>query len=279
MKRLLTGKALALEVSERYIDEGIQGFFIESGWEIQPLSRGLTRLSSIEDRQRESLTYKRAHTVIDNKPEAIHLYILYMNENISCQPSRLESPIHDAFSIVRSLPCSLALQADKLNSNRAKPQRCSQSINQSINPVPPDQRFLFSPKLLEIPFPLLQLHVCHSMRFRDLLLLGGALLAAPSTAEDDASILNTELARAGNQSLLWGPYRPNLYFGVRPRLPNSFMGGLMWAKVDNYLDVQHSTCFFPLPSFFLLLCYCLYLSAASAAMRIWVRFADLLVRL
>ncbi|KAG6879960.1 hypothetical protein C0992_008894 [Termitomyces sp. T32_za158] len=34
---------------------------------------------------------------------------------------------------------------------------------------------------------------------------------------------------AGNDKiLLWGPYRPNLYFGLRPRIPNSLMTGLMW---------------------------------------------------
>jgi hypothetical protein len=54
------GEALALEVSERYIDEGIHGFFIESGWEIQLLSRGLTRLSSIEDSVNPSST--KEHT-------------------------------------------------------------------------------------------------------------------------------------------------------------------------------------------------------------------------
>ena len=57
---------------------------------------------------------------------------------------------------------------------------------------------------------------------------------------NDASILIYEIGRSSNQSLLWGPYRPNLYFGIRPRIPRSLMGGLMWAKVDNYQDVQHS---------------------------------------
>jgi mannosyl-oligosaccharide glucosidase len=61
-------------------------------------------------------------------------------------------------------------------------------------------------------------------------------LAAP----DDTAILYKEIARNANQSLLWGPYRPNLYFGVRPRIPKSLMGGLMWSKVDNFQDVQNS---------------------------------------
>lgn len=46
-----------------------------------------------------------------------------------------------------------------------------------------------------------------------------------------------------NSSLLWGPYRPNLYFGVRPRIPKSLLSGLMWYNVDDYqgiMKVRHS---------------------------------------
>ncbi|KAI0898063.1 glycoside hydrolase family 63 protein [Annulohypoxylon nitens] len=56
----------------------------------------------------------------------------------------------------------------------------------------------------------------------------------------DEGVLNAEIGRLNNQSLLWGPYRPNLYFGVRPRIPKSVTTGLLWAKVDNYVDVQNS---------------------------------------
>jgi Glycosyl hydrolase family 63 N-terminal domain len=45
---------------------------------------------------------------------------------------------------------------------------------------------------------------------------------------------------ASNSSLLWGPYRPNLYFGVRPRIPKSLLAGLMWAKVNHVASVQNS---------------------------------------
>ena len=71
-----------------------------------------------------------------------------------------------------------------------------------------------------------------------------AVLAATAAA-DDTGILYKELARSANQSLLWGPYRPNLYFGVRPRIPKSLMGGLMWSKVENFQDVQNSMSFPP----------------------------------
>lgn len=61
---------------------------------------------------------------------------------------------------------------------------------------------------------------------------------------NDVSILIKEAARANNESLLWGPYKPNLYFGVRPRISNSLAAGLMWAKSDNYATVQNSL-FYP----------------------------------
>jgi mannosyl-oligosaccharide glucosidase len=72
---------------------------------------------------------------------------------------------------------------------------------------------------------------------------GFALATSVHAAEpDDVNVLYQEVARQQNESLLWGPYRPNLYFGVKPRIPKSFLGGLMWSKVDNFLDVQNSKC-------------------------------------
>ncbi|KAA8643296.1 mannosyl-oligosaccharide glucosidase [Aspergillus tanneri] len=63
------------------------------------------------------------------------------------------------------------------------------------------------------------------------------VLAAQAPA-GDVSILAKEAARVNNQSLLWGPYKSNLYFGVRPRIPNSLFAGLMWAKVDDFATAQ-----------------------------------------
>ena len=40
------------------------------------------------------------------------------------------------------------------------------------------------------------------------------------------------------QALLWGPYRPNLYFGLRPRLPQSLMTGLMWFGTHDYQSIS-----------------------------------------
>lgn len=45
---------------------------------------------------------------------------------------------------------------------------------------------------------------------------------------------------ASNDSLLWGPYRPNLYFGVRPRIPKSLLTGLMWTNVDDFGRAQEN---------------------------------------
>lgn len=50
--------------------------------------------------------------------------------------------------------------------------------------------------------------------------------------------MSTLLARASNESLFWGPYRPNLYLGIRPRGPPSLLAGLMWANVDDYAPMQ-----------------------------------------
>ena len=65
-----------------------------------------------------------------------------------------------------------------------------------------------------------------------------AALAAGAVATGDASILTSEIGRQNNQSLFWGPYKPNLYFGVRPRVPESLWTGLMWGKIETYADVK-----------------------------------------
>ncbi|KAH8908683.1 glycoside hydrolase family 63 protein [Coniochaeta sp. PMI_546] len=67
----------------------------------------------------------------------------------------------------------------------------------------------------------------------------GALAVGP-VVEDGESILISEIGRLNNQSLLWGPYRPNLYFGIRPRIPKSLMTGLMWGKIETYTDYQNN---------------------------------------
>ena len=41
-----------------------------------------------------------------------------------------------------------------------------------------------------------------------------------------------------SQDLLWGAYRPNLYFGLRPRLPQSLMTGLIWHGTQDFQSFQ-----------------------------------------
>lgn len=78
------------------------------------------------------------------------------------------------------------------------------------------------------------------LSFLLLLVAGNAFIGGARAEAQDEAILRDTVTRENNQSLLWGPYRPNLYFGIRPRLPKSIMTGLMWAKVDNYVEVQNS---------------------------------------
>lgn len=54
----------------------------------------------------------------------------------------------------------------------------------------------------------------------------GLILLGPALSTADSSLYSNDA------SLLWGPYRPNLYLGIRPRLPESIVAGLMWGKLD-----------------------------------------------
>lgn len=69
-------------------------------------------------------------------------------------------------------------------------------------------------------------------------LLSAAVLAlGASAAADEQSVLTSEIGRQNNDSLLWGPYKPNLYFGVRPRLPEGLWTGLMWGGVNTFQEI------------------------------------------
>ncbi|EGW35580.1 mannosyl-oligosaccharide glucosidase [Spathaspora passalidarum NRRL Y-27907] len=57
------------------------------------------------------------------------------------------------------------------------------------------------------------------------------------THDPDNTDLSTYYGHLNNASLLWGPYRSSLYFGVRPRLPRSLLSGLMWFSVNDYSSV------------------------------------------
>lgn len=49
---------------------------------------------------------------------------------------------------------------------------------------------------------------------------------------------SSQLTFAVEQSLLWGTYRPNLYFGLRPRLPSSLLTGLVWFGAHDFLSYK-----------------------------------------
>lgn len=56
----------------------------------------------------------------------------------------------------------------------------------------------------------------------------------------DYSIVVNQVQRKNNETLLWGPYRPQVYFGIKPRLPDSFIGGLMWTNVNEFRGMQNN---------------------------------------
>lgn len=57
---------------------------------------------------------------------------------------------------------------------------------------------------------------------------------------DDSSLMIENFKELNKNSLNWGPYRSNLYLGIRPRIPDSFMSGLMWFPTNNFEDVKYS---------------------------------------
>lgn len=62
------------------------------------------------------------------------------------------------------------------------------------------------------------------------------LLNAFLAATQETSVFS----KASNDSLLWGPYRPNLYFGLRPKSPKSLITGLLWGRVEDFTSPQHN---------------------------------------
>ncbi|GAA6060932.1 hypothetical protein JCM10212_003840 [Sporobolomyces blumeae] len=59
-------------------------------------------------------------------------------------------------------------------------------------------------------------------------------LSTASAQPDHAALDPAQTQRAANDSLVWGTYRPNLYFGLRPRLPSSLLTGLIWFGAQDY---------------------------------------------
>lgn len=54
---------------------------------------------------------------------------------------------------------------------------------------------------------------------------------------NNGTTLASKYATIADNSLLWGPYRSALYFGVRPRIPKSLLSGLMWFPITDYQSI------------------------------------------
>lgn len=64
-----------------------------------------------------------------------------------------------------------------------------------------------------------------------LLSLIGTLIAQ---SIDDIETISDEYEKTNRLSLNWGPYRSNLYVGIRPRIPDSILTGLLWFQTESF---------------------------------------------
>lgn len=63
--------------------------------------------------------------------------------------------------------------------------------------------------------------------------LSARVLAAFLLVSADLPLLPPVSASLPTDGQTWGPYRPGLYFGVRPQIPDSLLMGLMWTGGDD----------------------------------------------
>ena len=72
------------------------------------------------------------------------------------------------------------------------------------------------------------------MMTRSLLCVAVCLLSG-AVATGEADTARASLRAAQNASLLWGTYRPNLYFGTRTRSPtDAVLTGLVWHGAKDF---------------------------------------------
>lgn len=55
-----------------------------------------------------------------------------------------------------------------------------------------------------------------------------------------ADSISEEYERINKNSLNWGPYRSNLYLGIKPRIPDSILTGLLWFPSETFNGVMLS---------------------------------------
>ncbi|KAI9287289.1 glycoside hydrolase [Umbelopsis sp. AD052] len=85
--------------------------------------------------------------------------------------------------------------------------------------------------------PWMSLKATSALLLTAITLLGSFDSAQSLTAQDVQ--LNVAAGKALNDSLLWGTYRPNLYFGTKPRIPSSLSTGIMWFSGDDLQGFQN----------------------------------------
>lgn len=74
-------------------------------------------------------------------------------------------------------------------------------------------------------------------------LFTGLLLLLPLLTFADAAVKDTKAVDSAvtKNWLKWGPYRPGLYFGVRPNVAETLLMGLMWGNGDDEETLLKST--------------------------------------
>jgi len=55
---------------------------------------------------------------------------------------------------------------------------------------------------------------------------------------DEPSERDNNYIKMSDKTLLWGPYRPNVYVGMRPRVPKGVMMGLSWFGANDYRQIR-----------------------------------------
>ncbi|PAK71649.1 hypothetical protein B8W95_13500, partial [Staphylococcus pasteuri] len=69
------------------------------------------------------------------------------------------------------------------------------------------------------------------------------LLSASGAAAQSAD--ESPLLAAANSSLLWGTYRPGLYFGLKARIPDSLLTGLVWFGAHDWQSYARQSSLLP----------------------------------
>ena len=85
------------------------------------------------------------------------------------------------------------------------------------------------------------------MKVLSTLVLAGAMLVPGGRAQQSSAELNSSTsAFVEDPALLWSTYTPQLYFGIRPRLPKSITNGLMWFGLNDWEGLQRERPSLPL---------------------------------